>query len=135
MIEDNEISEEKMKLKQNIEGISIHLFAFAQEPASVHSMWFHEHHVLHARHSLLLCFSSETMEKLLKREKEVSTLTSQVEALKSQMGGKCRFPEQVDDRYQTLFLEGFLSLNLWYLWRDHACSHTVTVFIRASTFM
>lgn len=31
----------------------------------------------------------ETMEKLLKREKEVSTLTSQVEALKSQMGGKC----------------------------------------------
>uniref|UniRef100_A0A671V7B9 CAP-Gly domain containing linker protein 2 n=1 Tax=Sparus aurata TaxID=8175 RepID=A0A671V7B9_SPAAU len=30
-------------------------------------------------------FSSETMEKLLKREKEVSTLTSQVEALKSQM--------------------------------------------------
>ncbi|XP_058483334.1 CAP-Gly domain-containing linker protein 2 isoform X2 [Solea solea] len=47
VIEDNEISEEKMKLKQNIE---------------------------------------ETMEKLLKREKEVSTLTSQVEALKSQMG-------------------------------------------------
>uniref|UniRef100_A0A671V7U6 CAP-Gly domain containing linker protein 2 n=1 Tax=Sparus aurata TaxID=8175 RepID=A0A671V7U6_SPAAU len=46
VIEDNEISEEKMKLKQNIE---------------------------------------ETMEKLLKREKEVSTLTSQVEALKSQM--------------------------------------------------
>lgn len=33
-------------------------------------------------------FSSETMEKLLKREKEVFTLTSQVEALKSQVGGK-----------------------------------------------
>ncbi|KAM4727121.1 CAP-Gly domain-containing linker protein 2 isoform 2-T2 [Anableps anableps] len=47
MIEDNEISDEKMKLKQNIE---------------------------------------ETMEKLMKREKEVSTLTSQVEALKSQIG-------------------------------------------------
>ncbi|XP_014186245.1 CAP-Gly domain-containing linker protein 2 isoform X2 [Haplochromis burtoni] len=47
VIEDNEISDEKMKLKQNIE---------------------------------------ETMEKLLKREKEVSTLTSQVEALKSQIG-------------------------------------------------
>ncbi|XP_076017576.1 CAP-Gly domain-containing linker protein 2 [Genypterus blacodes] len=46
VIEDNEISDEKMKLKQNIE---------------------------------------ETMEKLLKREKEVSTLTSQVEALKSQI--------------------------------------------------
>lgn len=47
MIEDNEISDEKMKLKQNIE---------------------------------------ETTEKLMKREKEVSTLTSQVEALKSQLG-------------------------------------------------
>ncbi|XP_068592682.1 CAP-Gly domain-containing linker protein 2 isoform X3 [Cebidichthys violaceus] len=47
VIEDNEISDEKMKLKQNIE---------------------------------------ETMEKLLKREKEVSTLTSQVEALRSQTG-------------------------------------------------
>uniref|UniRef100_A0A3Q2P003 CAP-Gly domain containing linker protein 2 n=1 Tax=Fundulus heteroclitus TaxID=8078 RepID=A0A3Q2P003_FUNHE len=48
MIEDNQISDEKMKLKQNIE---------------------------------------ETMEKLMKREKEVSTLTSQVETLKSQIGG------------------------------------------------
>ncbi|KAI3373997.1 hypothetical protein L3Q82_022563, partial [Scortum barcoo] len=58
VIEDNEISDEKMKLKQNIE---------------------------------------ETMEKLLKREKEVSTLTSQVEALKSQMGvleGKVRSGEK-----------------------------------------
>lgn len=35
-----------------------------------------------------LCLSAETMEKLLKREKEVSTLTSQVEALKSQLGGQ-----------------------------------------------
>lgn len=34
-----------------------------------------------------VCFSSETTEKLLKREKEVTTLTSQVEALKSQTGG------------------------------------------------
>ncbi|XP_031163813.1 CAP-Gly domain-containing linker protein 2 isoform X5 [Sander lucioperca] len=58
VIEDNEISDEKMKLKQNIE---------------------------------------ETMEKLLKREKEVSTLTSQVEVLKSQMGaleGKVRSAEK-----------------------------------------
>ncbi|XP_047462749.1 CAP-Gly domain-containing linker protein 2 isoform X2 [Mugil cephalus] len=58
VIEDNEISDEKMKLKQNIE---------------------------------------ETMEKLLKREKEVSTLTSQVEALKSQLGaleGKVRSGEK-----------------------------------------
>lgn len=58
VIEDNEISDEKMKLKQNIE---------------------------------------ETMEKLLKREKEVSTLTSQVEALKSQIGameGKVRSGEK-----------------------------------------
>ncbi|XP_040006110.1 CAP-Gly domain-containing linker protein 2 isoform X1 [Xiphias gladius] len=58
VIEDNEISDEKMKLKQSIE---------------------------------------ETMEKLLKREKEVSTLTSQVEALKSQMGaleGKVRSGEK-----------------------------------------
>ncbi|CAN9501069.1 unnamed protein product [Ophioblennius macclurei] len=58
VIEDNEISDEKMKLKQNIE---------------------------------------ETMEKLLKREKEVSTLTAQVEALKSQMGaleGKVRSGEK-----------------------------------------
>ncbi|XP_029956017.1 CAP-Gly domain-containing linker protein 2 isoform X2 [Salarias fasciatus] len=58
VIEDNEISDEKMKLKQNIE---------------------------------------ETMEKLLKREKEVSTLTSQVEALKSQVGaleGKVRSGEK-----------------------------------------
>ncbi|XP_039634547.1 CAP-Gly domain-containing linker protein 2 isoform X1 [Perca fluviatilis] len=58
VIEDNEISDEKMKLKQNIE---------------------------------------ETMERLLKREKEVSTLTSQVEVLKSQMGaleGKVRSAEK-----------------------------------------
>ncbi|XP_030010039.1 CAP-Gly domain-containing linker protein 2 isoform X2 [Sphaeramia orbicularis] len=58
VIEDNEISDEKMKLKQNIE---------------------------------------ETMEKLLKREKEVSTLTSQVEALKSQISvleGKVRSGEK-----------------------------------------
>ncbi|XP_054902565.1 CAP-Gly domain-containing linker protein 2 isoform X2 [Poeciliopsis prolifica] len=47
MIEDNEISDEKKKLKQNIE---------------------------------------ETMEKLMKREKEVFTLSSQVEALKTQSG-------------------------------------------------
>nr|XP_040038020.1 CAP-Gly domain-containing linker protein 2 isoform X1 [Gasterosteus aculeatus aculeatus] len=47
VIEDNDISEDKMKLKQNFE---------------------------------------ETTEKLLKREKEVTTLTSQVEALKSQTG-------------------------------------------------
>ncbi|XP_026227868.1 CAP-Gly domain-containing linker protein 2 isoform X2 [Anabas testudineus] len=47
VIEDNELSDEKMKLKQNIE---------------------------------------ETTEKLLKREKEVSALTSQVEVLKSQIG-------------------------------------------------
>uniref|UniRef100_A0AAQ4P2J6 CAP-Gly domain-containing protein n=1 Tax=Gasterosteus aculeatus aculeatus TaxID=481459 RepID=A0AAQ4P2J6_GASAC len=38
--------------------------------------------VLHSN----VCFSSETTEKLLKREKEVTTLTSQVEALKSQTG-------------------------------------------------
>ncbi|XP_060942563.1 CAP-Gly domain-containing linker protein 2 [Limanda limanda] len=58
VIEDNDISEEKMKLKQNIE---------------------------------------ETMEKLMKREKEVTTLTSQVEGLKSQMGaleGKVRTGEK-----------------------------------------
>ncbi|KAM3601452.1 uncharacterized protein V6R79_013140 [Siganus canaliculatus] len=58
VIEDNEISEEKMKLKQNIE---------------------------------------ETMEKLLKREKEVQTLAAQVEALKSQVGaleGKVRSGEK-----------------------------------------
>ncbi|XP_029105089.1 CAP-Gly domain-containing linker protein 2 isoform X2 [Scleropages formosus] len=48
MIENNDISEEKIKLKQNAE---------------------------------------ETMEKLLKREKEVTTLSSQVEALKSQVTG------------------------------------------------
>nr|XP_033955041.1 CAP-Gly domain-containing linker protein 2-like [Pseudochaenichthys georgianus] len=47
VIEDNDITEEKMKLKQNVE---------------------------------------ETMEKLMKREKEVTTLTSQVEGLKSQIG-------------------------------------------------
>ncbi|XP_075888079.1 CAP-Gly domain-containing linker protein 2 isoform X2 [Nelusetta ayraudi] len=58
VIEDNEISDEKMKLKQNVE---------------------------------------ETMEKLLKREKEVSTLTCQVEALQSQlaaMEGKVCFSEK-----------------------------------------
>ncbi|XP_061818705.2 CAP-Gly domain-containing linker protein 2 isoform X2 [Nerophis lumbriciformis] len=47
MIQPNDLSDEKMKLRQNME---------------------------------------ETMEKLLKREKEVSTLTSQLEAFKSQMG-------------------------------------------------
>ncbi|KAM3869003.1 CAP-Gly domain-containing linker protein 2 [Diretmus argenteus] len=58
VIEDNEISDEKMTLKQNIE---------------------------------------ETTEKLLKREKEVSTLTSQVDALKSQitaLEGKVRSGEK-----------------------------------------
>ncbi|XP_029304577.1 CAP-Gly domain-containing linker protein 2 isoform X2 [Cottoperca gobio] len=61
VIGDNDISEEKMKLKQNIE---------------------------------------ETMEKLLKREKEVSTLSAQVEAFKSQMGaleGKVRAGEKRAD--------------------------------------
>ncbi|XP_046877480.1 CAP-Gly domain-containing linker protein 2 isoform X3 [Hypomesus transpacificus] len=61
VIEDNEISKEKMKLKQNIE---------------------------------------ETMEKLIKREKEVSTLTSQVDALKSQitaLEGKVHSGEQKAD--------------------------------------
>ncbi|XP_033969930.1 CAP-Gly domain-containing linker protein 2 isoform X1 [Trematomus bernacchii] len=58
VIEDNDITEEKMKLKQNVE---------------------------------------ETMEKLMKREKEVTTLTSQVEGLKSQLGaleGKVRSGEK-----------------------------------------
>uniref|UniRef100_A0A3P9H8J6 CAP-GLY domain containing linker protein 2 n=1 Tax=Oryzias latipes TaxID=8090 RepID=A0A3P9H8J6_ORYLA len=58
VIEDSDMSAEKMKLKQNIE---------------------------------------ETTEKLLKREKEVSTLTSQLEALKSQIGaleGKVRLGEK-----------------------------------------
>nr|XP_033955040.1 CAP-Gly domain-containing linker protein 2-like [Pseudochaenichthys georgianus] len=58
VIEDNDITEEKMKLKQNVE---------------------------------------ETMEKLMKREKEVTTLTSQVEGLKSQIGaleGKVRSGEK-----------------------------------------
>ncbi|KAM4620527.1 CAP-Gly domain-containing linker protein 2 isoform 2-T2 [Polymixia lowei] len=61
VIEDNEISDEKMTLKQNIE---------------------------------------ETMEKLVKREKEVSTLTSQVDALKSQIAaleGKVRSGEKKAD--------------------------------------
>lgn len=50
--------------------------------------------VLHLRHDvselnvLVFFFLSETTEKLLKREKEVSTLTSQVEALKSQITGQ-----------------------------------------------
>lgn len=35
-------------------------------------------------------FIAETMEKLLKREKEVSTLTCQVEALQSQLAGTCQ---------------------------------------------
>ncbi|TNM84509.1 hypothetical protein fugu_008687 [Takifugu bimaculatus] len=58
VIEDNEVSEEKMKLKQSVE---------------------------------------ETMEKLQKREKEVSALTSQVEGLKSQLAvleGKVRSGEK-----------------------------------------
>lgn len=46
----------------------------------------------HFSHVCCFLFSSETTEKLMKREKEVSTLTSQVEALKSQLGGKCRHP-------------------------------------------
>ncbi|XP_056140476.1 CAP-Gly domain-containing linker protein 2 isoform X2 [Lampris incognitus] len=61
VIEDNEISDEKMSLKQNIE---------------------------------------ETMEKLVKREKEVSTLSSQVDALKSQitaLEGKVRSGEKKAD--------------------------------------
>lgn len=38
--------------------------------------------------SCLCVVAAETMEKLLKREKEVSTLTCQVEALQSQLAGK-----------------------------------------------
>ncbi|XP_063752210.1 CAP-Gly domain-containing linker protein 2 isoform X2 [Eleginops maclovinus] len=58
VIEDNDITEEKMKLKQSVE---------------------------------------ETMEKLMKREKEVTTLSSQLEAFKSQIGaleGKVRSGEK-----------------------------------------
>uniref|UniRef100_W5M2C8 CAP-Gly domain containing linker protein 2 n=1 Tax=Lepisosteus oculatus TaxID=7918 RepID=W5M2C8_LEPOC len=61
MIENNDISEEKIKLKQNLE---------------------------------------EALEKLTKREKEVSSLTSQVDALKSQVAGlesKCRSGEKKVD--------------------------------------
>ncbi|XP_016346062.1 CAP-Gly domain-containing linker protein 2 [Sinocyclocheilus anshuiensis] len=62
MIENNDNSEEKMKLKQNME---------------------------------------ETLEKLTKREKEVSTLTTQVDALKTQITAleeKVRLGEKVADR-------------------------------------
>uniref|UniRef100_A0A8C5HNQ9 CAP-Gly domain-containing protein n=1 Tax=Gouania willdenowi TaxID=441366 RepID=A0A8C5HNQ9_GOUWI len=58
VIEDNDISDEKLKSRQNIE---------------------------------------ETMEKLIKREKEIVTLTAQVEALKTQLGaleGKVRSGEK-----------------------------------------
>lgn len=58
-------------------------------------------------------FSSETMEKLLKREKEVSTLTSQVEALKSQMAGKCqRLHNKSSSRELSQPLPSFLSKSL-----------------------
>lgn len=56
-------------------------------------------------------FSSETMEKLLKREKEVSTLTSQVEALKSQMAGKSLHDES-GSRELSQPLPSFLSKSL-----------------------
>lgn len=36
----------------------------------------------------MISLCAETMEKLQKREKEVSALTSQVEGLKSQLAGK-----------------------------------------------
>lgn len=39
---------------------------------------------------MIISLVAETMEKLQKREKEVSALTSQVEGLKSQLAGKRR---------------------------------------------
>lgn len=63
--------------------------------------------------SCCFVFSSETMEKLLKREKEVSTLTSQVEALKSQMAGKCqRLHNKSSSRELSQPLPSFLSKSL-----------------------
>uniref|UniRef100_A0A8C4HA98 CAP-Gly domain-containing protein n=1 Tax=Dicentrarchus labrax TaxID=13489 RepID=A0A8C4HA98_DICLA len=119
---------------------SMHLtdiVTFDQELASVHLLWFLEHGMLQARHLLFFCFSSETMEKMLKREKEVSTLTSQVEALKSQMGGKCHFPEHVQEQSATFFpeLSCLSSLNICIAAeRSRLCHTPVTALIKTSTF-
>lgn len=74
---------------------------------------------------LLCCFSAETMEKLLKREKEVSTLTSQVEALKSQIGGKQARSALFPSSPTSLFFQRFrdkISWNIEFL-RRHCVFH------------
>lgn len=78
---------------------------------------------------LLCCFSAETMEKLLKREKEVSTLTSQVEALKSQIGGKQARSALFPSSPTSLFFQRFrdkISWNIEFLQRH--CVFHVQVF-------
>lgn len=65
------------------------------------------------------------MEKLLKREKEVSTLTSQVEALKSQIGGKQARSALFPSSLTSLFFQRFrdkISWNIEFL-RRHCVFH------------
>lgn len=88
VIEDNEVSEEKMKLKQSVEGIVMVTGAAAPVPGRGRS--HRGGPVTHRPPSLIISLVAETMEKLQKREKEVSALTSQVEGLKSQLAGKRR---------------------------------------------
>lgn len=87
VIEDNEVSEEKMKLKQSVEGIVMVTGAAACTREGAESPGRPRHP---PPPSLIISLVAETMEKLQKREKEVSALTFQVEGLKSQLAGKRR---------------------------------------------
>uniref|UniRef100_A0A8C9XLF6 CAP-Gly domain containing linker protein 2 n=1 Tax=Sander lucioperca TaxID=283035 RepID=A0A8C9XLF6_SANLU len=89
-----ESQEEIQKLEEKLRVTANQLQAIqSDQPVSVHlNIAFSKQDTY-----CCFCFCSETMEKLLKREKEVSTLTSQVEVLKSQMGaleGKVRSAEK-----------------------------------------
>lgn len=74
MIEDNDVSEEKIKLRQDMDG-KVKLLLSAPAVCFGHSA------------GSLLCVSSDTLEMLAKRDKDVLTLSAQVEAFRSQIAG------------------------------------------------
>ena len=73
------------------------------------------------------------MEKLLKREKEVSTLTVQVEGLKSQIGGKCHFSEHVQK--QSLVSSRFLSSHVFFFKVFHHKTFLLNIWVSPTQYL
>uniref|UniRef100_A0A8C6PQW6 CAP-Gly domain containing linker protein 2 n=1 Tax=Nothobranchius furzeri TaxID=105023 RepID=A0A8C6PQW6_NOTFU len=81
-----ESQEEIQKLEEKLRVTANQLQAVRSDQSRKHDISIISFFTEFSKHDFYSVFLPETMEKLLKREKEVSTLTSQVEALKSQVG-------------------------------------------------